>query len=183
MTCTPRRRRAWLAAPAALALALPACTTEEPLSVPGPEVSGGAVGPDEAVTGDLSVLQVQLEYPLDGVYAEGEDARLFLGIANSGPTDDVLVDVTGPFADAVDGDGGEFAIPVAADDSVYVGAEGAPTITLTGLEEPLRSSQSIPVTFAFEQAGKVTIHAVVAAEGQDPTPPVDFPDPAEDPTP
>ena len=117
------------------------------------------------------------------MYAEGEDAQLFLGIANSGPTDDVLVDVTETFADAVDGDGGEFAIPVTADDSVYVGAEGAPTITLTGLEEPLRSSRSIPVTFAFEQAGEVTIDAVVAAEGQDPTPPFDFPDPAEDPTP
>jgi copper(I)-binding protein len=168
----------------ALAVAgLTACSAEEPLSTPGPEVSGGAVGPDEAVTGDLSVLQVQLEYPLDGVHEEGEDARLFLGIANSGPTDDVLVDVTGPFADAVDGDGGEFAIPVAANDNVYVGAEGAPTITLTGLEESLRSSQSIPVTFVFEQAGEVTIDAMVAAEGQDPTPPFDFPDPAEDPTP
>ncbi|MBM7806828.1 copper(I)-binding protein [Geodermatophilus bullaregiensis] len=180
---TPHRRRARLAAPAALALALPVCAAEEPLSVPGPEVRGGAVGPDEAVTGDLSVLQVQVEYPLDGVHEESEDARLFLGIANSGPTEDVLVDVTGPFAEAVDGDGGDFAIPVAADDNVYVGAEGAPTITLTGLERSLRSSQSIPVTFTFEQAGEVTIDAVVAAEGQDPTPPFDSPDPAEDPTP
>ena len=176
--------RTALAAPAALVLTLAACTTGEPLSTPGPEVAGGAVGPDEAVTGDLSVLQVQLEYPLDGVHDEGEDARLFLGIANSGTTDDALVDVTGPdFADAVDGDGGEFGIPVAADDNVYVGAEGAPAITLTDLERSLRSSQSIPVTFVFEQAGEVTIEAVVAAEGQDPTPTSDFPDPAEDPTP
>ena len=183
MSHTPRRRRALLAVPAALALALPACAAEEPLSTPGPEVSGGAVGPDEAVTGDLSLLQVQVEYPLDGVHEEGEDARLFLGIANSGPTGDVLTDVTGPFADAVDGDGGEFGIPVAANDNVYVGAEGAPTITLTDLERSLRSSQSIPVTFVFERAGEVTIDAVVAAEGQDPTPPYDFPDPAGDPTP
>jgi hypothetical protein len=189
MSRTPRRRPAWPAAPAALALALAlgpslaACSAEEPLSTPGPEVSGGAIGPDEAVTGDLSLLQVQLEYPLDGAYQEGEDARLFIGSANSGSPDAVLVDVTGPFADAVDGDGGEFAIPVTADDNVYVGAEGAPTITLTGLQEPLRSSQSIPVTFVFAQAGEVTIDAVVAAERQDPTPTYDFPDPAEDPTP
>ena len=66
------RPRALLAAPAALALtltpALAACSAGHPLSVPGPEVSGGAIGPDEAVTGDLSVLQVQLEYPLDGAH-------------------------------------------------------------------------------------------------------------------
>ncbi|SDC35778.1 hypothetical protein SAMN05660690_1091 [Geodermatophilus telluris] len=182
MSSTPRRRRAWLAAPL-LAVALPACSAEEPLSVPGPEVRGGAVGPDQRLSDDLSVLQVQLEYPLDGVYEEGEDARLFLGIANSGDTPDVLVDVTGPFADAVDGDGGEFAVAVPEDDNVYVGAEGAPSITLTGLAESLRSSQSIPLTFVFAQAGAVTVDAVVAAEGQDPTPPFDFADPAEDPTP
>ena len=174
--------RTAVAAPAALAIVLVgACTAEAPLSTPGPEVTGGAIGPDEAVTGDLSVLQVQLEYPLDGVYEEGEDARLFLGIANSGSADDVLVDVTGPdFADAVDGDGGEFGIPVAADDNVYVGAEGAPTITLTDLERSLRSSQSVPVTLVFRDAGEVTVEAVVAAEGQTPAPPYDFPDPAED---
>lgn len=177
-------RRALSAAPVALALALTpalaACSTEEPLSVPGPEVSGGAIGPDEAVTGDLSVLQVQLEYPLDGAYEEGEDARLFLGIANSGGVDDELVDVTGPFADAVDDDGGEVDVPVPADDNVYVGAEGAPTLTLVGLEESLRSSQSIPVTFVFREAGEVTVDAMVSAERQTPAPPFDFPDPAED---
>ena len=173
--------RTALAAPAALVLTLAACTTGEPLSTPGPEVAGGAVGPDEAVTGDLSVLQVQLEYPLDGVHDEGEDARLFLGIANSGTTDDALVDVTGPdFADAVDGDGGGVDVPVPAGDNVYVGAEGAATVTLVDLDRSLRSSQSIPVTLVFEEAGEVTIDAVVAAEGQDPAPPFDFPDPADD---
>ena len=172
-------------APAALALALVGgCTTEAPLSTPGPEVTGGAIGPDEAVTGDLSVLQVQLEYPLDGVYEEGEDARLFLGIANSGSADDVLVDVTGPdFADAVDGDGGDVDVPVPADDNVYVGAEGAPTVTLLDLERELRSSQSVPVTLVFAEAGEVTVEAMVAAERQTPVPPYDFPDPADDVTP
>ena len=170
------------AVPAALVLALCACTAQDPVEVPGPEVSGGAIGPDEAVTRDLSVLQVQIEYPLDGVYEEGEDARLFLGIANSGVRADTLVGVEGPFADAVDGNGGEFAVPVPADDNVYVGADGAPSVTLTGLERPLRSSQSIPVTLTFARAGAVTVDAVVAAEGQDPEPPYDFADPAEDPS-
>ncbi len=173
--------RTALAMPAALVLTLCACSGPGPLDVPGPEVSGGAIGPDEAVTGDLSVLQVQLEYPLDGVYEEGEDARLYLGIANSGDTGDVLLEVTGPgFADAVDGDGGDVDVEVPAGDNVYVGAEGAPTITLLDLERPLRSSRSVPVTLVFRDAGEVTVEAVVAAEGQTPAPPYDFPDPAED---
>ncbi|MGY1822914.1 copper chaperone PCu(A)C [Geodermatophilus sp. SYSU D00079] len=145
----------------------------------------GAVGPDEVVSGAVTVLQVQLEYPLDGVYEVGEDARLYLGIANDGTEDDALLDVRGPdFADAVltvDAEGVE-AVPVPADDTVYVGAEGAPSVLLRELRTPLRSSQSVAVTLVFEDAGEVTVDAVVAAEGQTPTPPFDFPDPAEDPT-
>jgi periplasmic copper chaperone A len=132
------------------------------------------------------VLAVQLEYPLDGVYEVGEDASLYLGISNTGPEPDVLVDVTGPdFADARTtgaGDGDSLAIEVPADDNVYVGAEGEPALTLVDLGRTLRSSQSIPVTFTFQRAGTVTVDAMVAAEGQDPVPTFDFPDPAEDPT-
>jgi copper(I)-binding protein len=64
---------------------------------------------------------------------------------------------------------------------VYVGAEGAPSVVLEDLRRPLRSSQSIPVTFVFADAGTVTVDAVVAAEGQVPRP-FDFPDPAGDPS-
>jgi copper(I)-binding protein len=169
-----------LASPFALA----ACAQDRPIAGEGAEVPGGAIGPDEMVTADLSVLQVQLEYPLDRVYEEGEDARLFLGIANTGSSDDTLVDVVGPdFADAELVAGGvPGAIPVPEDDNVYVGAEGAPTITLTGLQRSLRSSQSIPVTLIFDEAGEVTLDVPVAAEGQNPVPTFDFPDPAEDPT-
>lgn len=144
----------------------------------------GAVGPDAAVDEDLKVVQVQLEYPLDGVYEEGEDARLFVGIANTGRVEDDLVDVRGAdFTDAsltVDGEAAVIRVP--ANDNVYVGAEGAPEIVLEDLQTSLRSSQSLPVTFVFEEAGEVTVDATVAAEGQSPTAPFDFPDPAEDPT-
>jgi hypothetical protein len=145
----------------------------------------GAIGPDERVDESISVLQVQLEYPGDGVYGEGEDAPLYLGIANDGPQEDDLLDVRGPdFTDASLTVAGEPApIRVPADDNVYVGAEGAPMIVLEGLRTSLRSSQSIPVTLVFEDAGEVTVEAVVAAEGGSPSAPFDFPDPAEDPTP
>ncbi|WP_166509663.1 copper chaperone PCu(A)C [Blastococcus sp. TF02-8] len=136
------------------------------------------------ITEDLSILQVQLEYPLDGVYEEGEDANLFLGIANTGNTDDDLLDVRGPdFANAqllVDGEPG--AIRVQQNDNVYVGAEGAPRITLIDLKRSLRSSQSIPVILVFEDAGEMIVNAPVASEGRNPKPTYDFPNPAEDPT-
>ena len=169
----------WLPAAAlTTTLALAACGGDE---LPDVDDSG-AVGPDAVVDESISVLQVQLEYPLDGVYDEGEDARLFFAVTNDGTTDDDLVDVRGPdFTDAALTVEGEPAvIPVPADDNVYVGAEGAPTVVLEDLQTSLRSSQSIPVTFVFEDAGEVTVEAVVAAEGQTPAPPFDFPDPADD---
>ena len=80
------------------------------------------------------------------------------------------------------GDGDDLAIEVPGNDNVYIGAEGEPALVLTGLSRSLRSSQSIPVTFVFDEAGEVSLDVPVAAEGQNPTPTYDFPDPAEDPT-
>ena len=169
----------------AVLLGASGCGEEVPLETPGAEVEGGAIGPDVAVTDDLKLLQVQLEYPLDGAYEVGDDARLFLAISNTGTTADTLTDVRGPdFTDAtVPGGGTDLALTVAANDNVYVGAEGMPVIVLEDLKTELHSSESIPVTFTFDKGGDVTVQAMVAAEGQDPAPTYDFPDPAEGPTP
>jgi copper(I)-binding protein len=163
----------------AAGLSLAGCGSEAPIRTPQEEVVGGAIGPDVAVGADVKVLAVHLEHPLDGSYQPGEDAGLHLGISNTGPDPDVLVDVTGPdFADARSsdaGDGGTVAIAVPADDNVYVGAEGEPALTLVDLGRPLRSSQSIPVTFTFQRAGTVTVDAMVAPAGQDARATVDLP--------
>jgi periplasmic copper chaperone A len=162
---------------------LSGCGAEAPTQTPEAEVVGGAIGPDAPVSDDVKVLAVHLEYPLDGVYEPGEDASLYLGISNTGADPDLLVGVTGPdFADvrtAGAGDGATLAVPVPANDTIYVGAEGQPALTLIDLGRPLRSSQSIPVTFTFRRAGTVTVDAMVAAEGQDPRATVDFPRPDE----
>jgi len=172
-----------------LLLALGACGADEvPLQEPGPEVAGGAVGPDVRLNEDLGLHQVQLEYPLDGVYEDGEDARLFMAISNTGPEPAVLVDVEGPdFADVrVTGVDGGSGLPLAVDanDNLYIGAEGPPIVELVDVDGPLRSSESIPVTFTFDEAGSVTVDVVVSAEGQSPSPPYDFPsdDGEQDPT-
>lgn len=186
---SPTRRRL-VAGLGGVLLALSACGADEedaPLEVPGPEVQGGAVGPDVSVSEDVDLQQVQLEYPLDTLYEEGEDARLFMAITNTGSEPATLTDISGPDFGGVrvETDGGE-GLPLQVDpnDNLYIGAEGPPNVTLLDLETSLRSSQSIPVTFTFAEAGEVTVDVMVSAEGQTPSPPYDFPndDPDQDPS-
>jgi copper(I)-binding protein len=167
---------------AGTALLLTGCGETEPpptLSDDPAEVEGGAVGPDVRLNDDVGLQQVQLEYPLDGVYEAGEDARLFMAVTNTGGEPVTLTDISGPDfgglqVETAEGQG--LPLTVDAEGTLYVGAEGPPDVTLLDLGRELRSSQSIPVTFTFEEAGEVTIDVPVSAEGQNPTPPFDFPD-------
>lgn len=175
-----------LAAAGSLLLSATACGAQDPppreedapLEEPGAEVDGGAVGPDVMVSPDVDLQQVQLEYPLDGQYEVGESARLFFAVTNTGTTPASLTGITGPDFSGVDVEtatGTGLPLTVDPNDNLYVGAEGPPDVMLLDLERSLRSSQSIPVTFTFADAGEVTVDVVVAAEGQDPAPPYDFP--------
>ena len=42
------------------------------------------------------------------------------------------------------------------------GPEG-PVVVLAGIDETLRSAESLPLTFTFERAGEVTVDAPVSA--------------------
>lgn len=173
----------------AAALPLAACggVAEEeesanPLEEFGTEVDGGNPGPDEAVTEDIKITALGLAYPEDGVWEVGEEVPLYAAIANTGSVGDQLVEVRSEaFAGAelvpLDGPAGTIEVP--EDDNVYLEPEGPPSVILTGLSTDLRSSQSVPVTFVFEEAGEVTMEAPVVSEppGQG-----DF-DAPEDPTP
>ena len=178
MSSSPAHPTRLLAVIAGTVLFLAACGADDPK--PGPEVAGGNAGVDETVGTDLKVLDVEIEYPADGRYEAGDDASLYLAISNTASSPDTLVDVTGPgFADVRDGEGSDVSIPVPGNDTVFVGAEDEPALTLVDLARPLRSSESVPVTLVFDRAGTVTVHAVVVAEGQRPLSDVDFPDPAD----
>jgi len=187
MSCRPlrplRRRSLALAPALAVVIGLAGCGADDPK--PGPEVAGGNAGVDETASADLKVLDVELEFPADdGAYAAGDDADLYVAVSNTGSAPDTLLDVTGPdFRDArIDGAGQAASIDVPGNGTVYVGAEGAPTVTLVDLGRPLSSSQSIPVTFVFRRAGSLTVPAVVAPKGNAPGSDVDFPDPAQNPS-
>lgn len=152
------------------------------------EIVGGPDNPVVSVNTDVEVVGIQLAYPVDGLYEEGAEVPLYAALTNTGTEPVTLVDVTGPdFEEAVSAGGSAEAgdaleIVVAPNDNTYIGAEGAPAITLVGLGTELRSSQSIPVTFVFEDAGEVTAEATVSAIDGDPTLDFSFPDPDEDPT-
>lgn len=155
------------AAVLAVGLSLTACSDDAPLETPGPEVVGGAAAPDERVNEDLSVNAVLLAYPGDGIWDEGEDVPLYAAVVNTGAEPVRLVDVRGEdFADArlIGEDGTDGALQVDEDDTLYLEPDGPPSVVLQDIDRSLRSSQSIPVTFVFEDAGEVTIEATVEPE-------------------
>lgn len=162
----------------AAALPLTACGADAPSG----EVVGGAAAPDEVVTDELTVAALQLAFPPEGVWREGDDVPLYAAITNTGERAARLVDVEGDaFGEAVltAADGSEGAIEIAERDNAYLEPEGPPSVLLTDLEESLRSSQSLEVTFVFADGAEVTMEAPVA-----PSSPADggF-DAPEDPTP
>ncbi len=191
MTLSPTRRTL-TAAFAGAALLLAGCGDdglEEDAAAQDPdaEAVGGAVGPDTRVNDDVSLLQVQLEYPLDGVYEAGEDARLFMAVSNTGGDPVELTDISGPDFGGVrvtTEEGTGLPLTVDPQDNLYVGAEGPLEVTLLDLGRELRSSESIPVTFTFADAGEATVDVRVSAEEDPSVPPFDFPndDPDQDPT-
>ncbi|RFU21431.1 copper chaperone PCu(A)C [Geodermatophilus marinus] len=166
----PLRRRQLI--PAVLlagAAALTGCgdDADNPAQDDQAEVVGGNPQPDEQVTTSVSVNSLQLAYPEDGLVEAGSDVQLYAALANNGTSDDQLLDVTGSgFEDArlVAPDGSEGAIPVPSNNTAYLEPEGPPSVTLLGVAEDLRSSQSVEVTFVFEDAGEVTMEAMVAAD-------------------
>ncbi|GHE07055.1 copper chaperone PCu(A)C [Klenkia taihuensis] len=149
--------------------------SDEAVVRPSGEVVGGNAGVDTRVNADVSVQDVELEF-VDGGYAAGDDADLYLAITNRGTTDVELVEVRSTGAAEVDGD---LPVTVPAGDNVYVGAEDGPDLELVDLAQARSSSQSVPVTLVFASGDEVTVEAVVAARPQR-SDEDDFDDPDQD---
>lgn len=159
------RRAATIVALSAL-LPLAGCGQDDPVEDEGTEVVGGNAAPDEAVTEDITITALELAFPEDGLWEEGDDVPLYAAIANTGNEGDRLVDVRGEEfggAELVGHDGTAGSIEVREDDTLYLEPAGEPSVMLQDLETSLRSSQSIEVTFVLEGAGEVTMEAPVAA--------------------
>ncbi len=55
----------------------------------------------------------------------------------------------------------ELSLQIPADTALYIGRGGDATITLQDLAEPLTPGQTLPLTLTFEQAGEITLDALV----------------------
>ena len=61
----------------------------------------------------------------------------------------------------------ELALEIPADTALYIGRGGDATITLEDLAEPLTAGQTLSLTLTFEQAGEITMQALVATPGEE----------------
>jgi hypothetical protein len=61
----------------------------------------------------------------------------------------------------------ELALEIPADTALYIGRGGDATITIEDLAEPLTAGQTLSLTLTFEQAGEITMQALVATPGEE----------------
>lgn len=121
-------------------------------------VDGNAVN-----VGDIALRDITLEYPSAGVYEAGDDARvLFVAVNRNALQGDRLLSVTSE-AFAGSTEDSQSDLPVELPPNTDVGfRDDGPTVELTDLNDLLRPSVSVPVTFTFEEAGEVTTMVPVA---------------------
>jgi copper(I)-binding protein len=146
-----------LAAPAVLV----GCGADERPAAP---VGGPGVA---ASVGELELRNIRLDNPPAGVYEIGSAALLGVAIVNDGDEDEQLVGVSGPDFTGVVVDEGEItttpSVTIPAGETVFTDGPEGPVVVLAGIDETLRTSESLEVTFTFEQAGEVTVDAPVSA--------------------
>jgi copper(I)-binding protein len=122
---------------------------------------------------NVTLRSIVLEYPTSGQYDEGDDAELTAALLNTAREADTLVSIEGDAFEGVRAIGGdaepvsdsagfstELNVELPGNETVFLGGDG-PTILLENLTEPLTAGQSIALTMTFEQAGEVTVRALV----------------------
>jgi copper(I)-binding protein len=93
------------------------------------------VGPEAAV-GDITLRQIQLAYPQDGLYADGDDAELLMAIVNGDTEADTLVGIEGTAFDGVVVSGQATASPAVPGSPSAAPATDTPATPTTPGEAP-----------------------------------------------
>jgi len=126
---------------------------EQPVRVGGPGV--------EASVGDMELRNVRLDNPPGGIYEIGSAALLGVAMVNNGTKDEQLVGVTGlDFTGVVVDENpatSNPAVTIPAGKTVFTDGPDGPVLVLAEIGKKLPSAKSLPVTFPFERAGKVTV--------------------------
>ncbi len=124
-----------------------------------------------ADAGTITLRAVEIEAPRGPALRQGADVELSGAVINNGDVADTLRSITGEgFEEArVLGDAsgvsqssgsGSLGIEIPARSSVYFGDDGA-SVLLENLTEDLTPGQSLELTLTFEEAGEVTVRALV----------------------
>lgn len=88
-------------------------------------------------------------------------------MVNEGDEDEQLVGVSGPDSTGAVVDenpaSSDPAITIPAGGTVFIDGPDGPVLVLVGIDETLRSSESLPITSTLEEAGEVTVDVPVSA--------------------
>lgn len=138
-------------------------------------VVNGAEGNAQAV----AVRNVQMAFPQGAVYRSGSSVPLQGMVANGGPSDDRLVQVSSPFAASASVSGSSEIPsrtsltltqgPGQGQASVQGGPSGQPSarVELQGLKQDIRPGVTVPVTFTFEKSGSTTVQVPLSTSPED----------------
>lgn len=124
-----------------------------------------------AEAGSITLRAVTVEAPRGPALRQGEDVELSGAVVNNGDEADTLLSISGEgFEDArVLGDasgvsqssgGGSLGIEIPAGGALYFGDDGS-NVLLEDLTEDLTPGLSLELTMTFEEAGEVTVRALV----------------------
>jgi copper(I)-binding protein len=98
--------------------------------------------------------------PNGSTLPSGSAAGLFVSLYNSGSSSDTLLSATAAgTAESISLSGG--TVPLAANAAPVNLTGPEPKVVLEDLSQPLRGGTSIPVTFDFQHAGRVTLQVPV----------------------
>jgi copper(I)-binding protein len=101
--------------------------------------------------------------PRGSTVPSGASAGLFVSLYNGGSSSDTLLSATAPgSATSISLSGGTVPLPANSAPVNLTGPE--PEVVLESLTRALTGGSSIPVTFDFEHAGKVTLQVPVEAQ-------------------
>lgn len=117
-----------------------------------PAVDGGS-----GTVGAMSAHDVLLATPPAANYPKGSDVKLLAVLSNDSTADDTLTGVTSPVGDVKLS--GKIVIP--AGGSVTLSTDSSATATVTAIKKVLCYGQGFPITFAFAQAGQVTMNVSI----------------------
>lgn len=186
-----RRRTAFVAIPAGLAIALAGCSAGQ---ITQTSTQRSSVDGTDYKQGDIQILDAAIEAPSASGWEEGETAGLMLTVVNSGFAEDEItaIEIDGnpvtltPAAGTAEEDSStdedaasdaaatassESSAPqapeaapltVGAQDKAVIADEGDATASFEIPSGPLYTSETLPITITFREAGELTFNIVVA---------------------